>query len=358
ERSPVRSAACGNEHGSHFRTPALTHSRTSPPHSRTGVPGRRLDRPQSHGGHREGGLRARRRRRRHVSGDDRRGEGIRAGRGGGGRARCAARHEPGRHRHRHAQQNARRAVHPRAERRRRRVLPEAAWPHRGRGARRRRRRPRGGSPARGRPFLPLHRGDARHPRAHRSRRAGPGVRGGPRLPQRLRPRQALVLRSRAFRRRLRDGPGRSPGGSRPVDAGLSRGGERPLAPVRGRRAAGPRRGPVRRLRVGDGGPGGRDDGAAGLLVEAFRRAGRGDRRLVLRHGRRRGAQERRRLVLRLHRRGVSRHLARNAGDAAGRVGWARGGGLGAAPVAGRALRRRGRAAGGRGRRPGPHLRAM
>ena len=49
---------------------------------------------------------------------------------------------------------------------------------------------------------------------------GRRLRGGPRLPQRLRARQALVLRSPPLGRRLRDGPRHPPGRPRPLDARL------------------------------------------------------------------------------------------------------------------------------------------
>ena len=79
----------------------------------------------------------------------------------------------------------------------------------------------------GRPLLPLHRGHAAASASwSRAGELGRGLRGRPRLPQRLRTGQAVVLRPGALRRRLRHGPGRPPGRPRALDAGLPGGAAR------------------------------------------------------------------------------------------------------------------------------------
>ena len=81
-------------------------------------------------------------------------------------------------------------------------------------------RSRSRPPARGRSLLPFHRGHWPHCRSgpQRHARARPCDRS--RVPQRLWAGQAVVLRSRAFGRRLRDGSGRPPRRSRAVGDGF------------------------------------------------------------------------------------------------------------------------------------------
>ena len=96
---------------------------------------------------------------------------------------------------------------------------------------------------------------------------GPGVRDRSDVPQRLRPRQAVVLRARAVGRRVPDRPGRPPRRSGAVDDRLprGRGGERDVVPPR--RAAARRRSPRRGLRHCRVPAGGGHCRAAGVFVE-------------------------------------------------------------------------------------------
>ena len=177
------------------------------PPVRARLPGRGLDRPPPHGGHPG-----------HGRGRGRSASPTRRRRTAAEAARLAPDAElvstlddlldAGRRRRgdRHAERAACRAVDPGAGARRGGVLPEAARAHGGGGAGRGGRGARGGPAARGRPLLPLHGGHAPHPRAGPLRRARARLRGRPRLPQRLRAGQALVLRPGALGRRLRHGP--------------------------------------------------------------------------------------------------------------------------------------------------------
>ena len=185
----------------------------------------------------------------------------------------------------------------------------------------------------------------------RRRRARPGVRGRPGLPQRLRSRQAVVLRPRPLRRRLRHRPRHPPRRPRAVDARAFRGSSgsrsrllrraRPLPPrhARSRTTRWPSSTSPAARRCAWPAPGG------------CRPARRGDRGARSTAPRRRGAAQRRRLVLRLRRRALPGHAPHGrwpsrptSGAAARSLDWAR------RLAARRALRQRDRnhSAGGRG----------
>ena len=101
---------------------------------------------------------------------------------------------------------SRRTDHRRAGCRRRRVLPEAAGPHRARSAGLHRSRPRRQPASVRRPELPPRRRLPRPARSSRGRRTGAGPRARPDVPQRLRPRKTVVPRPDPVGRGLPDRP--------------------------------------------------------------------------------------------------------------------------------------------------------
>ena len=209
-----------------------------------------------------------------------------------------------------------------------------------------------------RPLLPLHRGHAPHPRARPRRRARarstpstsssttPTGRTSPGSTTRRCPAAAASWTSASTSSTSRCGRWTSPR-SPASPAKLFAAGE-PLGPATRRvedYAVADARARDGGRRCGSPAPGACRRAAMPIISAAFYGTGR-----------RGGAPQRRRLVLRFHRRALPRHRTRDARRSAGRVGRARGGGLGDAPCRRRALRPRGRAAGRRRPGAGPDLR--
>ena len=239
----------------------------------------------------------------------------------------------GRGRDRHAERPACGAVHPGAGARRGGLLPEAAGANGRGGARRGGRGARGGPAARRGPLLPLHGGDAPHPRAGARRGAGAHLRGrtsSSTTPTGRTSPGSTTRRSRAAAASWTSGciwwTSRCGRWASRRSRGVS------AQAVRGRRAA--RRDASTRWRTTRWPRWSWRRGRAVRLACSWRlQAGcdADDLRRVLRNRGRRGAAQRGRLLLRLRRRALPRHRARDAGDPAGRVGRPRGGGLGRAP---------------------------